>query len=333
MRRETVLVTGGAGFIGSNIVADLTARGDVEVVVCDRLRQAESGKWRNLAKHDIADFVAPENLFGWLEAHKNRVGAIIHMGAISGTTEPDADLIVHTNFTLSRDLWDWCCDHGVRLAYASSAATYGDGEQGFSDHDDHQSLKRLRPLNAYGWSKAFFDLYARRQADRGRQPPSWAGLKFFNVYGPNEYHKGAMKSVIAQVYPKAAAGETVTLFRSHNPAYADGGQLRDFVYVKDAAKAAVWLALEAQCAGVYNLGTGKARSFKDLALSVFAALGAEPQITYVDTPQIIRDKYQYFTEARMERLAALGYTGGFHSLEEGASDYVRTYLAASDPYR
>ena len=333
MTRPLVMVTGGAGFIGSNVVADLLARGEYEVAVCDRLRTAAGGKWRNLAKHAIADFVAPEALFPWLEAHAPEVAAVVHMAAISSTTEPDADLIVHSNFTLSKQLWSWAAEAGVKLVYASSAATYGAGEGGFDDADDFDALSRLRPLNPYGWSKALFDLYARRQADGGRAPPSWAGLKFFNVYGPNEYHKAAMKSVAAQIWPKVQAGEQVTLFRSHHPGYADGGQLRDFVYVKDASAVTAWLVDQAEVAGIYNLGSGTARSFKDLATAVFAAADQPPQIAYVDTPEAIRAQYQYFTEAKMQRLRALGYTAPFADLEAGVADYIASYLSQPDPYR
>ena len=244
------------------------------------------------------------------------------MGAVSSTTEPDADRIVHTNFTLSRDLWDWCASRGKRLVYASSAATYGDGSAGFSDADDYASLARLRPLNAYGWSKALFDLYARRNADRGHAPPQWAGLKFFNVYGPGEHHKGAMKSVVAQLWPKVAAGEPVTLFRSHRPEYPDGGQLRDFVFVQDAARVVAWLLANPHVSGVYNLGTGQARTFADLAAATFRAAGREPDIRYVDTPEAIRDKYQYFTQAEMRRLHLAGYDTPFATLEQGVEAYA-----------
>ncbi len=328
-----VLVTGGAGFIGSNIVAELTADGGYDVVVCDRLRAAELGKWRNIAKHPIADFVAPEAMFPWLDAHAGEVEAVVHMGAVSSTTEPDADHIIHSNFTLSRDLWRWSIQHGSRLIWASSAATYGGGEQGFGGLDDFQSLTRLRPLNAYGYSKSLFDLYARREIDRGRAPRQWVGLKFFNVYGPNELHKGSMKSVVAQIWPKVKAGEGVQLFRSHRPEYSDGGQLRDFVYVRDAAEVTAWLLQTGGVNGIFNLGSGEARSFADLARAVFAAAGREPEISYVDTPLVIRDKYQYFTEADMTRLKAAGYARPFTELEAGVSDYVGRYLSQEDPYR
>ncbi|KQR50549.1 MULTISPECIES: ADP-glyceromanno-heptose 6-epimerase [unclassified Brevundimonas] len=328
-----IVVTGGAGFIGSNIVARLTAETAYDVVVCDRLETANLAKWKNLAKHAIADFWSPEELFEQMERHAERIEAVVHMGAISSTTEPDADLILRTNFTLSRDLWDWCAIRGSRMIYASSAATYGDGETGFNDDDDADSLSQLRPLNAYGYSKMLFDQYAVRQADRGQAPPQWAGLKFFNVYGPNEGHKGGMKSVVAQIWPKVAAGETVTLFRSHNPNYADGGQMRDFVYVDDVVDIIEFLLQSPQVSGIFNAGSGQARSFADLARATFEAAGKTPSIDYVDTPLSIRDRYQYFTEARMDRIRAAGFEGQSTPLEEGVRRYVQDFLATADPYR
>ena len=333
MGRRMIVVTGGAGFIGSNIVARLCAADTADVVVCDRLDDAASGKWRNIAKHPIADFWQPEEMFDQLERHADRVEAVVHMGAISSTTEPDADLILRTNFSLSRDLWDWCALRDARLVYASSAATYGDGEEGFEDADDLESLSRLKPLNAYGYSKYLFDQYAARQADEGRAPSQWAGLKFFNVYGPNEYHKGGMKSVVAQIWPRVAADEPVTLFRSHNPAYPDGGQMRDFVFVDDVVDIVDWLLETPAVSGVFNAGSGQARSFLDLANATFAAAGKSPRVEYVDTPLSIRDKYQYFTEARMERVRAAGYAGQSTPLEEGVRRYVQDFLMQADPYR
>jgi len=333
MSRRIVFVTGGAGFIGSNIVARLSEDRSLEVVVCDRLREAELGKWRNIAKHPIADFVAPEAMFDWLEAHWSDVELVVHMGAVSSTTEPDADKIIHSNFTLSRDLFAWCAERQRRLIYASSAATYGDGALGFDDDDSFEALSALRPLNTYGWSKALFDLHAVRQAARGVAPPQWVGLKFFNVYGPNEGHKHGMKSVAAQIWPKVRAGETVQLFQSHRPDVAHGGQLRDFVYVRDVADVVVWLAANPQVNGVFNLGSGEARSFAEMAQAVFASAGQAPDIAYIPMPEAIRERYQYFTQAQMGRLRQAGYEAPFTSLEAGIDDYVQGYLAKPDPYR
>ena len=255
------------------------------------------------------------------------------MGAISSTTEQDADLILRTNFSLSRDIWDWCALNDARMIYASSAATYGDGEAGFEDLDDLESISKLQPLNAYGYSKKLFDQYAVREASRDHAPRQWAGLKFFNVYGPNEGHKGGMKSVIAQIWPKVAAGETVSLFRSHNPDYADGGQLRDFVFVDDVVDIIDWLLCTPGVSGIFNAGSGQARSFLDLANATFAAVGKEPAVAYIDMPEVIRDRYQYFTEARMDRVRALGFGGQSTPLEEGVRRYVQSFLSQPDPYR
>jgi ADP-L-glycero-D-manno-heptose 6-epimerase len=332
MSGRKILVTGGAGFIGSNIVSRLCQEGQYEVVVCDRLRSAESGKWRNIAKGAINDFIDPDQMWDWLAQNGSDLEAIIHMGAISATTEPDADKIVQNNFCLSRDLFLWCAAHDCRLIYASSAATYGDGALGFDDDNGLEALKALRPLNAYGWSKALFDIFAVRASQQGQAPKQWAGLKFFNVYGPNEYHKGSMKSVVAQIYPRIAAGEGVELYRSHRAGIEDGGQRRDFVHVADAAHVVAWLLGSPSVSGVFNLGTGKARTFLDLATATFAAVQKPVAISFIDTPEVIRDKYQYFTEAKMDRLRSAGYRQPFLTLEEGVQDYVRHYLSKADPY-
>jgi ADP-L-glycero-D-manno-heptose 6-epimerase len=333
MTRRIAFVTGGAGFIGSNIVAKLAEDPTLDVVVCDRLRDAELGKWRNISKHPIGDFVAPEEMFDWLEKRWRDIEVVVHMGAVSSTTEPDADKIIHSNFTLSRDLFRWCTDRQRRLVYASSAATYGDGALGFDDDNSFEALTALRPLNTYGWSKSLFDLFAARQASRDYAPPQWVGLKFFNVYGPNEEHKHSMKSVAAQIWPHIRDGHGVQLFKSYRPEIADGGQLRDFVYVRDVAEVVAWLVANPQVNGVYNLGSGQARTFEDLARAVFAAAGREPQIDYIPMPPAIRDKYQYFTQARMDRLREAGYAAPFTGLDEGIGDYVKRYLSQPDPYR
>jgi ADP-L-glycero-D-manno-heptose 6-epimerase len=255
------------------------------------------------------------------------------MAAISSTTEPDADKIVHANFGLSRDLFRWCADRQRRLIYASSAATYGDGGEGFADDDSYDGLSKLKPLNAYGWSKALFDLFAARQAARDYAPPQWVGLKFFNVYGPNEEHKHSMKSVASQIWPQVREGHAVQLFKSYRKDVPDGGQKRDFVYVRDVAAVIEWLTRNPQVNGIYNLGSGEARSFEDLARAVFQAAGKNAQIEYTPMPPAIRDKYQYFTEARMDRLREAGYAADFTPLEAGIGDYVKGYLSQSDPYR
>lgn len=333
MSRRIIFVTGGAGFIGSNIVARLVQDRSLDIVVCDRLREADLGKWRNIANHPVGDFVSPEDMFDWLEKRWRDVEAVVHMGAISSTTEPDADRIIRTNFGLSRDLFRWCADRQRRFIYASSAATYGDGSLGFEDRDDFESLASLRPLNAYGWSKALFDVFAARQAGREYAPPQWAGLKFFNVYGPNEGHKGPMKSVAAQIWPSIRDGQGVQLFKSYREGVPDGGQQRDFVYVRDVAEVVAWLLESPQVSGVYNLGSGRARTFEDLARAVFTAAGRSAEIAYIPMPEGIRARYQYFTEARMERLVQAGYPGGFIPLEAGIADYVQRYLATDAPYR
>lgn len=327
----TIVVTGGAGFIGSNIVSDLAAKGR-DVVVVDWLNPGD--KWRNIAKADLRDIITPDELPAFLSAARDQIDAVVHMGAISSTTEPDVDLILKTNYRLSRQLWSWCTDHKTRFIYASSAATYGDGVAGFDDDASVEALARLAPLNAYGWSKQLFDRFVAREVARGSATPKqWAGLKFFNVYGPNEYHKGTMKSVVAHMFPVASSGEPVNLFKSHNPQYADGGQMRDFVYVKDCANVVSWLLEHPNVRGLYNLGTGKARTFLDLAKSVFSALNRRPQVRFVETPENIRDKYQYYTQAKMERLRLAGYTAPFTTLEDGVADYVLQYLVRPDPYR
>ncbi len=326
------VITGGAGFIGSNIVWALEQRGLGPVVVIDRM--GDQAKWRNLAKRELADIVEPEGIADFLESTPDDIEAIIHMGAISSTTETDVDLIMENNFQLSLDLWKWCAERGTRYIYASSAATYGDGSHGFDDDGSVEALAALRPLNPYGWSKHLFDRrVARMVVDGEAAPPQWAGLKFFNVFGPNEYHKGRMQSVVAQIFPVARDGGAARLFKSHHPDYADGGQLRDFIWVDDCVDIVVWLLENDSVNGLYNCGTGKARSFADLAGAVYASLGQNAKIEYVDTPEDIRDKYQYFTEARMERLRAAGYDRPMTALEDGVEKYVKGFLDADDPYR
>ena len=327
-----IVVTGGAGFIGSNIVAALEENGVGDIVVCDWL--GTDDKWRNIAKRELAAIVEPPDLFAFLDAHASEIDAIVHMGAISTTTETDADLIARTNFTLTWRLWCWCRDAGKRLLYASSAATYGDGSQGFSDDDSQSFLNALRPLNAYGWSKALFDRKVARELGEGRGAPAQhAGFKFFNVYGPNEYHKGGQKSVIAHIFPVAKRGEEVKLFKSYNPDYPDGGQLRDFVWVGDIVSVIMWFLDHPGVSGLFNIGSGEARSFYDLAAATWSALGKEPKIGYKDMPEELRGKYQYYTKADLSKLRSVGYDKPMTRLEDGVAQYVQGFLDREDPYR
>lgn len=325
-----LLVTGGAGFIGSNVVAALNEAGHGDVAVCDWL--GSEGKWRNLAKRRLADIVPPEELMPWLSGR--RLDGIIHLGAISETTATDGDLVIATNFRLSLRLLDWCTAKGVPFIYASSAATYGDGEQGFRDDDTLDALKKLRPMNLYGWSKHLFDMAVAERVARGEAlPPHWAGLKFFNVFGPNEYHKGTMMSVLTRRFDDIRAGRAVQLFKSHREGIADGDQRRDFIYVDDVVRVVLWLLEASSANGIFNVGTGHARSFRDMILAAYAALGTPPRIDYIDMPGQIRGSYQYFTEASVERLLGAGYNGGFTPLEEAVGRYVRDYLDRPDRYR
>lgn len=327
-----IIVTGGTGFIGSNLVAGLEAHGCTDIVICDTLGTED--KWRNIAKREIRDIVHPERLFDYLETHKDKIEVIFHMGAISATTEKDVDLIVETNVVLSRRIWKWCGKHNKRMIYASSAATYGDGKAGFDDVQTSEGLQELLPLNAYGWSKHVFDRRVARVLTTQSEPipPQWAGLKFFNVYGPNEYHKEDQMSVICKLYPQVKAGAAAKLFKSYHPDYEDGGQLRDFVYVKDIVDVMIWLYESPDKSGLFNVGTGEARSFKALAEATFAAAGDEPRIQYMEMPDGLKPKYQYYTQAEMSKLREAGYDKPFTSLEDGVKDYVQNYMAKEDPY-
>ncbi len=329
------VITGGAGFIGSNIAAEIEAQKLGDIAICDVL--GTDDKWRNISKRALRDIIHPTKLFDYLNEQGGKcIDGIIHMGAISATTEKDADKIVENNFMLSRRLWTWCTNNNVPLIYASSAATYGDGNDGFDDQDNPEFLAKLRPLNPYGWSKHAFDRVVSDNiygSKREGAPPQWAGLKFFNVYGPNEYHKGDQMSVICKLYPQVMAGASARLFKSHNPNYEDGGQLRDFIYVQDCVDVVIWLLKNKNVSGLFNVGTGKARSFKDLATSTFAAAKLVPKIHYMDMPEELRGKYQYFTEANMDKLRAVGFDQQMTSLEDGVREYVEKYMSQSDPYR
>ncbi len=335
-----IVVTGGAGFIGSNLVAALEQRAQQqkdlksqpECIICDWLGRDD--KWRNIAKRDLYDFIFPEDLMDFLQENRKQITMIYHMGAISATTETNVDLIMSQNVKLTQQLWRWCVMEGVRFIYASSAATYGDGGHGFVDHEDRDYLQKLTPLNAYGWSKALFDRQIARDMASGRpRPPQWVGLKFFNVYGANEYHKGGQKSVVAHLLPQIQQTGQAKLFKSYHPDFEDGGQLRDFVSVEDCVDIMLWLYDHPEISGLFNIGTGEARSFADLGRAVFTAMGVTENIHYIDMPESLRPNYQYFTQADMTRLRAAGYDKPMLTLEEGVLRYVTEYLLHSDPYR
>jgi ADP-L-glycero-D-manno-heptose 6-epimerase len=332
-----IIVTGGAGFIGSNLVAGLEAQGCRDIVICDRLGHEE--KWRNIAKRELRDLIPPERLFAFLDMHAEQIDVLFHLGSISSTTEWDSDLIIENNFTLSRELWKWCANNDVRFIYASAAATYGAGEHGFVDDESPDALAKLRPLTPYGWSKNLFDrrtcrvVHDNKAAGKERLPPQWAGLKFFNAYGANEYHKGEQMSVLCKLYPQVMANASARLFKSGRDDVKDGGQIRDFIYVSDCVDILLWLYDNSKINGLYNVGTGQGRSFNDLAEAVFAAAKRPSKITYIDMPERLKPKYQYFTQADMTKLRKAGYAKPFTTLEDGVADYVRNYLMAADPYR
>lgn len=320
-----IVVTGAAGFIGSCLVSHLNKAGHDNIIVVDDFSKTE--KDANLEGKTLQAKIGRDDFIKWLGDFGEEVDFIFHIGARTDTTEFDKAIFDKLNVNYSKDVWNLCVKHNIPLVYASSAATYGLGEYGYKD--DHAIIPKLKPLNPYGDSKNDFDIWALKQKE---QPPFWAGLKFFNVYGPNEYHKGRMASVIMHAFNQINATEGMKLFRSHNPEYKDGEQLRDFVYVKDVVNVCHFLMEAEPEPGIYNLGSGKARTFLDLTKNTFKAMGKPENISFVDTPEDIRDKYQYFTEADMSKLIEAGYATPFHSLEEGVKDYVENYLIGHKYY-
>ena len=328
---KKIVITGGAGFVGSNVVAKLAAENKYDLVVCDRF--GSSDKWRNIRNHQLWEVISPEFLITWLKDHLDDVEAIVHMGGISSTAEKDIDLILRENLSFSMALWKWCNNNKKRFIYASSSTTYGDGANGFDDDTSLDYLKKLHPLSGAGWSKSLLDIHIATSVARGDvSTPQWVGLKLFNSYGPNEYHKDTQKSVICQMFPHAEVGAAVRLFKSYNDKYADGGQMRDMIYVKDIADVVAWTLENPSVSGLFNLGSGKARSFNDMAAAVFGALGKETNINYISMDEELKPNYQYFTEAKMDRLRTAGYTKDFTSLEDGVTDYVQNYLVKDDPH-
>jgi len=327
-----IVITGGAGMIGSIIAWHLNTKlNRDDIVIVDHITHED--QWQNLAHRKYAQYLDKDELMVWLQGRTDIEG-IVHMGAISSTTERDFNKLVNDNIHYSQNLWTWCAENKVPFFYASSAATYGDGTQGYDDI----SIENLRPLNGYGYSKHFFDQWALRQVNkRLPAPPAWAGFKFFNVYGPNEYHKERMASVAFHTFNQFSQTGTMKLFKGTKDGVEDGMQMRDFVYVKDAAAVVSYFLMSAinqQSApnGIYNIGTGQARSFKDLALAVMHSMNREPHITFIDMPQDLQGRYQYFTQASMQKVIDAGYNQSFHSLEQGVADYVQNYLMQEDKY-
>jgi ADP-L-glycero-D-manno-heptose 6-epimerase len=317
-----IVVTGAAGFIGSCLLAGLKNAGYVDLVAVDDFSNSEKNK--NLTGKELSAKVDRKDFFKWVEDNHRFIQVIFHLGARTDTTEFNRQIFQELNIDYSKKVWNLCVEFGLPLIYASSAATYGLGELGFEDN--HSVIKNLKPLNPYGESKNEFDRWA---IDQATKPNFWSGLKFFNVYGPNEYHKGRMASVVFHAFNQITQSDGMKLFRSHNSNYQNGEQLRDFIYVKDIIETCIFLMESRKDSGIYNLGTGQARSFLDLTKATFKAMGKTEKISFIDTPQDIRDKYQYFTEAKMTKLRSIGFTEPFHTLEEGVADYVGNYLLDS----
>lgn len=324
-KHKVILLTGAAGFIGSYLLGYLNKKGFSDIIIADDF--SEEDKWFNFDSKQFIAKVEREQLFEWLKKEQPQIDFVFHLGARTDTTEFDYSVHEKLNVQYSKSIWNYCADKNIPLVYASSAATYGNGDLGYND--DHEIVEKLQPLNPYGISKNEFDKWALKQA---AQPPFWAGLKFFNVYGPNEYHKGRMASVIFHSFNQVKSTGKVKLFRSHKPDFKDGQQLRDFIYVEDVARVCYWLMENPIASGLYNLGTGKARTFEDLVKATFTAMSREPVIEYIDMPEDIRDKYQYFTEAGMTKLRVAGYEEKFYSLEDGVADYVKKYLLKKEYY-
>lgn len=323
---NTIVVTGAAGFIGSCLVSLLNQLGYKNLILVDKFDIAS--KEPNLEGKQYSAKIDRDGFFNWLTLERPTIHFVFHLGARTDTTEFDYTIHQHLNVEYSQQLWNYCTINNIPMVYASSAATYGDGKLGYSD-TNCDLIELLKPLNPYGVSKNEFDKWVQHQEDH---PPFWAGLKFFNVYGPNEYHKARMASVIFHSFNQIQENGKVKLFRSHKEGYKDGEQLRDFIYVKDVVAVCIWLMDNQPAPGIYNLGTGKARTFNDLVKATFAGMEKSPVIEYIDMPEDIQDKYQYFTEATMDKLKAVGYQQPFHSLEEGVGDYVRQYLSNNRYY-
>ena len=330
-----ILITGASGFIGSALVWELNENGRNDIILSGELEKED--KWLNIRGRDYLDWVHKDDLFEWLAIEENakNITAVVHMGACSATTESDMDFLMDNNYGYTKKLWEFCTERNINYIYASSAATYGMGEQGYNDEMTPEELKGLKPLNKYGYSKKIFDDWALKQENT---PKQWVGIKFFNVYGPQEYHKGRMASMIFHAFNQYKKDGYVKLFKSHKEGYEDGGQLRDFVYIKDVVKVLRFFIENEDKSGIYNIGTGIARSFRDLALNAVRAaandytLEESKVIEYIPMPEDLRGRYQYYTCAEMKKLKKVGYTEEFHTLEDGVKDYVQNHLAKENPY-
>ncbi len=327
-----IVITGGAGFIGSNLIAGLEKKGYKDIVIIDSLNQ--ENKWRNISKRFISEIIRPEDTFEFLDNCEEKIEAIIHLGSLNSYVEATADEIINTNFGLSLDLWDWCVENKVRFIYASSASTYGNGENGFNDVFTSDALAKLSPQNPYAWSKHLFDRKVCSIIEEGKHiPPQYVGLKLFDVYGPNEYHKGKHKSIVSQVFPFAKEDKYFSLFCSHNPQYENGKQAHDFIWIEDVVDVFIWLLENKKVNGLFNLGSGEPRNFYDLASNVYKALGKEPKIDFVDMPENLRANYQYFSKANIEKLRQAGYSKPMTSIEHGIYKYVTEFLNNKDIYQ
>ena len=317
-----ILITGGGGFIGSNLINFLSKIHDIKLVSVDQNNKKNNHYFEDL---EIIKII-PEDLQFFLKKFKKEIKVIIHLGAITSTTENNVQRIIENNLSLSINLWKWCQINKKRFIYASSAATFGDGKSGFDDVDSIDYLSKLIPLNLYGWSKHTFDKFVLKKNAEGNKPLQWVGLKFFNVYGPNESHKGQMRSIVLKIFEKLKKNQKIFLFKSHNIHFKDGEQLRDFIYVKDVIKIINWFIISPKVNGIFNVGTANPRTFKDLASNVFLNCNQRENVKYIPTPETIRKQYQYFTKAKINKLRKAGYKKKFTSLEDGIKDYIRNYL-------
>ena len=326
------VITGGAGFIGSNLAAEIEDRDLGEIVIVDRLRDGD--KWRNIAKRSLRNIVFPEKMFSYLNAHAGEVDAVIHFGSMSSPMENHVDVLVDANIHLTDKLFRWCTDHQIPFLYASTAGVYGDGSLGFKDDDSNEALSKLRPLSPLAWTKLFTDRKIVDLADRDLPvPPQWIGFRFFNLYGPNEYHKTRHQSIVPLIHSSIKSGKLFPLFKSENPAYKDGDQMRDFMWIEDCVDVILWFLEHPEISGIFNVGTGQARTYADVLRAVYAAMDEKPEMDFIDLPADIKGKYQYFTQADIRKLRNAGYTKPFTSLEEGVAKYVKDYLNTQDIYR